>query len=41
MVHGQRGAVIGAVATFGAIVAGADPVGSATASPMLPFGGRS
>ena len=27
MVHGQRGAVIGAVATFGAIVAGADPVG--------------
>src|SRR4051794_35499101 len=40
MVHGQRGAVIGAVATFGAIVAGADPVGLPDGSSVLPFGGQ-
>ena len=41
MVHGQRGAVIGAVATFGAVVAAADPVDLADGSSVLPFGGRS
>ena len=40
MVHGQRGAVIGAVATFGAIVAGADPVKLADGTIALPFGGQ-
>jgi PTS system mannitol-specific IIC component len=40
MVHGQRGAVIGAVATFGAIVAGADPVDVGDGSTVLPFGGQ-
>jgi PTS system mannitol-specific IIC component len=40
MVHGQRGAVIGAVATFGAVVAAADPVGLADGSTVLPFGGQ-
>src|SRR5690349_5986781 len=40
MVHGQRGAVIGSVATFGAIVAGADPVTLADGSTSLPFGGQ-
>jgi PTS system mannitol-specific IIC component len=40
MVHGQRGAVIGAVATFGAIVAGADAVRAADGSFVLPFGGQ-
>jgi PTS system mannitol-specific IIC component len=40
MVHGQRGAVIGAVATFGAIVAGADPVGLGDGTSVLPFGGQ-
>jgi mannitol PTS system EIICBA or EIICB component len=40
MVHGQRGAVIGAVATFGAIVAAADPVSLDDGSSVLPFGGQ-
>jgi PTS system mannitol-specific IIC component len=40
MVHGQRGAVIGAVATFGAIVAAADPVGLPDGTSVLPFGGQ-
>jgi mannitol-specific phosphotransferase system IIBC component len=40
MVHGQRGAVIGAIATFGAIVAGADPVSLADGASVLPFGGQ-
>jgi PTS system mannitol-specific IIC component len=40
MVHGQRGAVIGAVATFGAIVAGADPVRVGDGTSVLPFGGQ-
>jgi PTS system mannitol-specific IIC component len=40
MVHGQRGAVIGSVATFGAIVAGADPVLLADKTTVLPFGGQ-
>lgn len=41
MVHGQRGAVIGAVATFGAIVAGAgDPLALPDGSTVLPFGGQ-
>jgi len=40
MVHGQRGAVIGAVATFGAIVAGADPVAVGDGTSVLPFGGQ-
>jgi mannitol-specific phosphotransferase system IIC component len=40
MVHGQRGAVIGAVATFGAIVAGADPVVLKDGTTSLPFGGQ-
>jgi PTS system mannitol-specific IIC component len=40
MVHGQRGAVIGAVAVFGAIVAGADPVRLGDGTPVLPFGGQ-
>jgi PTS system mannitol-specific IIC component len=40
MVHGQRGAVIGAVATFGAVVAAADPVSLADGSTVLPFGGQ-
>ena len=40
MVHGQRGAVIGAVATFGAIVAGADPVSVGDGTSVLPFGGQ-
>jgi len=40
MVHGQRGAVIGAVATFGAIVAGADPVRLNDGTTALPFGGQ-
>ena len=40
MVHGQRGAVIGSVATFGAIVAGADPVTLADGTTSLPFGGQ-
>ena len=40
MVHGQRGAVIGAVATFGAVVAAADPVNLADGTTVLPFGGQ-
>jgi PTS system mannitol-specific IIC component len=40
MVHGQRGAVIGAVAVFGAIVAGADQVGLKDGTTVLPFGGQ-
>jgi PTS system mannitol-specific IIC component len=40
MVHGQRGAVIGAVATFGAIVAAADPVAVGDGTSVLPFGGQ-
>jgi PTS system mannitol-specific IIC component len=40
MVHGQRGAVIGAVATFGAVVAAADPVSLADGTTVLPFGGQ-
>jgi len=40
MVHGQRGAVIGAVATFGAIVAGADAVAVGDGTSVLPFGGQ-
>ena len=40
MVHGQRGAVIGAVATFGAVVAAADPVKLADGTTSLPFGGQ-
>jgi PTS system mannitol-specific IIC component len=40
MVHGQRGAVIGAVAVFGAIVAGVDPVKLADGTVVLPFGGQ-
>jgi mannitol PTS system EIICBA or EIICB component len=40
MVHGQRGAVIGAVATFGAIVAGVDPIPLADGSTVVPFGGQ-
>jgi mannitol-specific phosphotransferase system IIC component len=40
MVHGQRGAVIGAVATFGAVVAGADPVSLEDGTSVLPFGGQ-
>jgi PTS system mannitol-specific IIC component len=40
MVHGQRGAVIGAVATFGAIVAAADPVALKDGTSALPFGGQ-
>ena len=41
MVHGQRGAVIGAVATFGAIVAGADPVSVADGRPCCRSADRS
>jgi mannitol PTS system EIICBA or EIICB component len=40
MVHGQRGAVIAAVAIFGAIVAGADPVRLGDGTAVLPFGGQ-
>jgi PTS system mannitol-specific IIC component len=40
MVHGQRGAVIGAVATFGAIVAGADAIRVGDGTFVLPFGGQ-
>jgi PTS system mannitol-specific IIC component len=40
MVHGQRGAVIGAVAVFGAIVAGADPVRLGDGTSVVPFGGQ-
>jgi PTS system mannitol-specific IIC component len=40
MVHGQRGAVIGAVATFGAIVAGSNSVELADKTTVLPFGGQ-
>jgi PTS system mannitol-specific IIC component len=40
MVHGQRGAVIAAVATFGAIVAAADPVPVGDGTSVLPFGGQ-
>ncbi len=40
MVHGQRGAVIGAVATFGAVVAAADPVEVGDGTSVLPFGGQ-
>jgi PTS system mannitol-specific IIC component len=40
MVHGQRGAVIGAVATFGAVVAAVDPVKLADGTTSLPFGGQ-
>jgi mannitol PTS system EIICBA or EIICB component len=40
MVHGQRGAVIGAVAAFGTVVAAADPVGLADGTTVLPFGGQ-
>jgi mannitol PTS system EIICBA or EIICB component len=40
MVHGQRGAVIGAVATFGAVVAAADPVAVGDGTSVLPFGGQ-
>jgi PTS system mannitol-specific IIC component len=40
MVHGQRGAVIGAVAAFGAIVAAADPVALKDGTTALPFGGQ-
>src|SRR4249919_388755 len=40
MVHGQRGAVIAAVAIFGAIVAAADPVEIGDGSFVLPFGGQ-
>jgi PTS system mannitol-specific IIC component len=40
MVHGQRGAVIGAVATFGAVVAAAVPASLADGSTVLPFGGQ-
>ena len=40
MVHGQRGAVIGAVAIFGAIVAGADPIRIGDGALVLPFGGQ-
>ncbi len=40
MVHGQRGAVIGAVATFGAIVAAPTRSRSPTDRSMLPFGGQ-
>jgi mannitol PTS system EIICBA or EIICB component len=40
MVHGQRGAVIGAVAVFGAIVAGADSIAVGDGTTVLPFGGQ-
>jgi mannitol PTS system EIICBA or EIICB component len=40
MVHGQRGAVIGAVATFGAIVAGAGTVALADKTTGVPFGSQ-
>jgi PTS system mannitol-specific IIC component len=40
MVHGQRGAGIGAVATFGAVVAAADPVAVGDGTTVLPFGGQ-
>jgi PTS system mannitol-specific IIC component len=40
MVHGQRGAVIGAVATFGVVVAAADPVAVGDGTSVLPFGGQ-
>lgn len=41
MVHGQRGAVIGAVATFGAIVAAAGVVVvTPDGSEAVPFGGQ-
>jgi PTS system mannitol-specific IIC component len=40
MVHGQRGAVIGAVATFGCIVAASDVIRLEDGSVLLPFGGQ-
>jgi PTS system mannitol-specific IIC component len=40
MVHGQRGAVIGAIAVFGAIVAGASTVTLEDGSTGVPFGGQ-
>ena len=40
MVHGQRGAVIGAVAVFGAIVAGSDAIAVGDGTSVLPFGGQ-
>jgi PTS system mannitol-specific IIC component len=40
MVHGQRGAVVGAVATFGAIVAGSDLVTLKDGTTALGFGGQ-
>jgi mannitol PTS system EIICBA or EIICB component len=40
MVHGQRGAVIGAVATFGAIVAASGTVTAADKTSVVPFGGQ-
>jgi mannitol PTS system EIICBA or EIICB component len=40
MVHGQRGAVIGSVATFGAIVAASGTTALADGSSVTPFGGQ-
>jgi PTS system mannitol-specific IIC component len=40
IVHGQRGAVIGAVATFGAVVAASSTVTLDDASTAVPFGGQ-
>jgi mannitol PTS system EIICBA or EIICB component len=40
MVHGQRGAVIGAIATFGAIVAASGTVTAADKTSVVPFGGQ-
>jgi PTS system mannitol-specific IIC component len=40
MVHGQRGAVIGAVATFGAVVAASGTVTAADKTSVVPFGGQ-
>jgi len=39
MVHGQRGAVIGSIATFGAIVAASGTV-TVAGAPVVPFGGQ-
>jgi len=40
IIHGQRGAVIGAVATFGAIVAASSTVTLDDGSTAVPFGGQ-
>jgi PTS system mannitol-specific IIC component len=40
IVHGQRGAVIGAVATFGAVVAASSTVTLDDGSTAVPFGGQ-